>query len=201
MITRFVFSGFNAFHAISDEACKPYDANRKGVTLGEAAATIILSGKAKGAIRLSGSGGSNDANHISGPSRTGAELSMAMKRAIATAGLRTKDIDYISAHGTATVYNDEMEAKAINLAGLQDTPVNSLKGYYGHTLGAAGILESVIAIQSMKKGLLLPTLGFSTPGVSEKIEILSSLVKKPVNHCLKTASGFGGCNAAIIYSN
>jgi 3-oxoacyl-[acyl-carrier-protein] synthase-1 len=84
---------------------------------------------------------------------------------------------------------------------LQHTPVNSLKGYYGHTLGAAGILESVIAMESMKKGLLLPTLGFTKPGVSEKIEVLSALVNKTVNHCLKTASGFGGCNAAIIYSN
>jgi 3-oxoacyl-[acyl-carrier-protein] synthase-1 len=201
MISRFVFSGFNAFHAISNEPCKPYDADRKGVTLGEAAATIILSSRGKGAIRLAGSGGSNDANHISGPSRTGAELSMAMKKAIAGAGLQTRDIDYISAHGTATLYNDEMEAKAIHLTNLQHTPVNSLKGYYGHTLGAAGILESVIAMQSMKKGILLPTLGFTKPGVSEKIEVLSVLVNKTVNHCLKTASGFGGCNAAIIYSN
>jgi 3-oxoacyl-[acyl-carrier-protein] synthase-1 len=201
LVTRFVYSGFNAFHAISNEACKPYDADRKGVTLGEAAATIILSSKGRGAIRLSGNGGSNDANHISGPSRTGAELSMAMKRAITAAGLETRHIDYISAHGTATLYNDEMEAKAINLTNLQDTPVNSLKGYFGHTLGAAGILESVIAIQSMKTGILLPTLGFTKPGVPEKIAVLSSMVKKPVKHCLKTASGFGGCNAAIILSN
>lgn len=201
IISRFVFSGFNAFQAISNEACKPFDAERKGVTLGEAAATIILSAKDNGGIRLSGCGGSNDANHISGPSRTGAELSMAMKRAIDSAGLEPSDIDFISAHGTATVYNDEMEAKAISLTGLQDVPVNSLKGYYGHTLGAAGILESIITIQSMRNSVLLPTLGYQNIGVSEKIQVLSSLVNKPIKHSLKTASGFGGCNAAIIYSN
>jgi 3-oxoacyl-[acyl-carrier-protein] synthase-1 len=201
IITQFVFSGFNAFQAISSEACKPYDANRSGVTLGEAAATIILSGSASSGIRISGTGGTNDANHISGPSRTGKELSIAISRAINNAGLINKNIDFISAHGTATVYNDEMEAKAFNNAELGEVPVNSLKGYYGHTLGAAGVLESVIAVQSLKTGIVLPTLGFVTLGVSQPINVVHTLIKKQVNHCLKTASGFGGCNAAVIFSN
>lgn len=201
IISRFVFSGFNAFQAISSEPCKPYDANRSGVTLGEAAATIILSAEGSGQIRLAGQAGSNDANHISGPSRTGKELGMAMTNAIKSAGITTSDIGLISAHGTATLYNDEMEAKAINHASLEAVPVNSLKGYYGHTLGAAGVLESVITIQSMKTGQVVPTMGFTVPGVSEPITVVRSLIKKTVNHSLKTASGFGGCNAAVVFSN
>ena len=201
IITRFVFSGFNAFQAISNEPCKPYDAQRRGVTLGEAAATIILSAEGNNQVRISGQGASNDANHISGPSRTGEELAIAMKRAISSAGILPSQVDYISAHGTATLYNDEMEAKAINLASLQAVPVNSVKGYFGHTLGAAGILESVIAMQSMKAGIILPTMGYSEPGMSKEISVVSAPLKKQVTHCLKTASGFGGCNASVMYSN
>jgi 3-oxoacyl-[acyl-carrier-protein] synthase-1 len=201
VITRFVFSGFSAFQAISPEPCKPYDAARTGITLGEAAATIIL-GKNKGSgIKISGTGASNDANHISGPSRTGEELAMAMKQALGDAGIGVGDIGLVNAHGTATLYNDEMEAKAIHHAGLQDAVVNSLKGYYGHTLGAAGILESVIDIHSMKTGQVLPTLGFHTVGVSKPINVSATLTETRISHCLKTASGFGGCNAAVVFSN
>ena len=82
------------------------------------------------------------------------------------AGINADDIDFISAHGTATIYNDEMEAKAITLAGLQNVPVNSLKGYYGHTLGAAGLIESILAIQCMEQNTLLPTLGFEETGTT-----------------------------------
>jgi 3-oxoacyl-[acyl-carrier-protein] synthase-1 len=116
------------------------------------------------------------------------------------AGLTAKDIDLISAHGTATLYNDEMEAKAITLANLQSVPVNSLKGYYGHTLGAAGIIESIISIRSLKENMIIPTLGFQNLGVSNPINVCSSLYKTSLKNCLKTASGFGGCNAAMIFS-
>ena len=200
VISAFVFSGFNAFQAVSPAPCKPYDSQRNGVTLGEAAATIVLSAEGDD-IRLMGGAGSNDANHISGPSRTGRELNIAMNKAITDAGIETADIDFISAHGTATLYNDEMEAKAISLAGLLKVPVNSMKGYYGHTLGAAGILESVIAVQSMKTDIILPTLGFTELGVSEPIAVSATIQNKKIKHCLKTASGFGGCNAAVIFSN
>jgi 3-oxoacyl-[acyl-carrier-protein] synthase-1 len=200
IISSFVFSGFNAFQAISPAPCKPYDDARNGVTLGEAAATIILSSDGEG-IKITGAAGSNDANHISGPSRTGEELRIAMQKAMDEARITAKNIDFISAHGTATLYNDEMEAKAITLAGLQSVSVNSLKGYYGHTLGAAGLLESVIAIQSMKTNTILPTLGFEKLGVSKPIQVSHKLETKTISNCLKTASGFGGCNAAIIFSN
>lgn len=201
-ISKFVLSGFQSFQAISEEPCKPFDQNRSGITLGEGAATIVLSTNAKYADRIKVLGGavSNDANHISAPSRTGKELSEAIERTLRMSGLVPDDIDLISAHGTATSYNDEMEAKAIALAGLDTVPANSLKGYYGHTLGAAGLIESIISIQSLKQNAILPTLGFETMGVSKPINICTQLTPKRMKTCLKTASGFGGCNAAVLFS-
>ena len=142
--SRFVLNGFQSFQALSDEPCRPFDAARKGLTLGEAAATIILSTQKTetSAGRLMSGATSNDANHISGPSRTGEELAGAIIRAIAQAGTSPQQIGMISAHGTATPFNDEMEAKAFERAGLLNSPVHSFKGYTGHTLGAAGVLES-----------------------------------------------------------
>ena len=201
-ISKFVLSGFQSFQAISEERCKPFDQNRTGITLGEGAATMILSTNPKycDKIKVLGGGVSNDANHISAPSRTGKELSEAIERALRMSGLVTDDIDLISAHGTATSYNDEMEAKAIALSGLDTVPANSLKGYYGHTLGAAGLIESIISVQSLKQNVILPTLGFETMGVSNPINICTQLTPKRMKTCLKTASGFGGCNAAILFS-
>ncbi len=192
VISKFVLSGFQSFQAISNEACRPFDAARKGINLGEAAGTVILSSDKKynAGIKLLGGAVSNDANHISGPSRTGEELSAAIKKALASASLFATDIDFISAHGTATLYNDEMEAKAITLCGLEKVPVNSLKGYYGHTLGAAGLIESIIMAHSMQENLLIPTRGFSETGVSQPINICSTLQTASLNNCLKTASGF-----------
>jgi 3-oxoacyl-[acyl-carrier-protein] synthase-1 len=202
VISKFVLSGFQSFQAISAEPCKPFDENRTGITLGEGAATMILSSNPKYADRIKVLGGavSNDANHISAPSRTGEELSEAIERTLTMAGLVAQDIDLISAHGTATSYNDEMEAKAIVLAGLETVPANSLKGYYGHTLGAAGLIESIISIRSLKENLILPTLGFDKMGVSTPINICTKLTPMRLKTCLKTASGFGGCNAAVVFS-
>lgn len=202
VITKFVLSGFQSFQAISSSPCKPFDAARNGINLGEGAATVIISSHKNNScgIKVSGGSVSNDANHISGPSRTGEELKLAISNALHAAGLSSADIDFISAHGTATVYNDEMEAKALTLAGLQSVPVNSLKGYYGHTLGAAGLIESVIAIRSLKENMVVPTLGFETMGVTQPVNVCTTLLQKPLNNCLKTASGFGGCNAAMIFS-
>jgi 3-oxoacyl-[acyl-carrier-protein] synthase I len=199
LITSFIYSGFRSFQAISPSPCKPFDDSRDGISLGEAAATIILSAEKKdAAIRLTGGSVSNDANHISGPSRTGEELWIAIGSAMAQAGKMASQIDFISAHGTATRYNDEMEAKAFNLAKLQTVPTNSLKGYYGHTLGAAGILETIITVHSMMENIVVPTRGFSTPGTEMPVNMVKELERKTLNTSLKTASGFGGCNAAIV---
>lgn len=202
-VTRFVWSGFQSFQALSDEPCRPFDSRRKGLNLGEAAAAAVLSLEPQRAgqrapVRILAGALSNDANHISGPSRSGAELSEAVNRALAQSGVRAADIGFISAHGTATPYNDEMEAKAFDLSGLNDVPLNSLKGYFGHTLGAAGLLESVLSAQSLRENTVLPTLGFETPGVSRPVTVCTQPLRHAMEYCLKTASGFGGCNGALV---
>jgi len=202
IISKFILSGFESFQAISPEPCKPFDTNRKGINLGEGAGTVILSSQKKHAkgIQLMGVAVGNDANHISAPSRTGEELGFVIKTALRNSAFTAVDIDLISAHGTATLYNDEMEAKAITAAGLQSVPANSLKGFYGHTLGAAGLIESIISIESLKENLVLPTMGFEQMGLESSIHVSNTLVHTPLQNCLKTASGFGGCNAAVIFS-
>jgi 3-oxoacyl-[acyl-carrier-protein] synthase I len=200
LITSFIYSGFRSFQAISPSPCRPFDADRDGISLGEAAASVILSASHfPDAILLKGGSVSNDANHISGPSRTGEELWLAIKRTLQQADLDAAEIDFISAHGTATRYNDEMEARAFHLAGMQYVPVNSLKGYYGHTLGAAGILESIVTLHSMKENIILSTQGFSKPGTELTLNIIQETKTAHLRNCLKTASGFGGCNASMIF--
>ena len=188
VISKFILSGFQSFQAISPEPCKPFDSNRKGINLGEGGAAVILSSHPKYAngIRMMGVAVGNDANHISAPSRTGEELGHVIKTAIHQSAFTGSDIDFISAHGTATVYNDEMEAKAITEAGLASVPVNSLKGYYGHTLGAAGLIESIISIHSLKENRVLPTRGFEQMGLETPLNINNTLLKTPLHNCLKT---------------
>lgn len=200
--TPFVLNGFQSFQAIADGPCKPFDANRTGINLGEAAATIVLSKHkpANATVVLSGGATSNDANHISGPSRTGEELSDAINRALHEANVSAGDIHMVSAHGTATAYNDEMEAKALNLSGLADVPVHSLKSYTGHTLGAAGVLESVMVLEAIKQQQLIPSRGYAEHGMPVPLNVTTEMVSKDIRNVLKTASGFGGSNAAIVWS-
>jgi 3-oxoacyl-[acyl-carrier-protein] synthase I len=201
IISKFILSGFQSFQAISPKPCKPFDINRDGITLGEGAATVILSSKQNSPddIKVMGGAVSNDANHISAPSRTGEELCMAITKTLNEATLLAAGVDFISAHGTATIYNDEMEAKAITLAGLQNVLINSLKGYYGHTLGAAGLIESIVSIQSLRENLVIPTIGFDEMGVNTPINIYMQVLSGDFKNCIKTASGFGGCNAAVLF--
>ena len=202
VISRFILSGFEAFNAISSMPCRPFDKDRDGITLGEGAATVILSSSpnSTGDIKILGGAVSNDANHLSAPSRTGEELAMAIEKTLAMANVAASTIDLLSAHGTATIYNDEMEAKAITIAGLQNTPVNSLKGYYGHTLGAAGLIESIVSMHSLKENTIIPTLGFNATGTPDPLNIFSSVTTGNFINCVKTASGFGGCNAALLFT-
>jgi 3-oxoacyl-[acyl-carrier-protein] synthase-1 len=200
VITKFILSGFGSFQALSPGHCRPFDRDRDGINLGEGAGTMILSTSPeyRHGLKLRGGAVSNDANHISGPSRTGRELGDAIDLALRDAGCAATDVGFISAHGTATAYNDEMEARAITFAGLGDVPVNSLKGYYGHTLGAAGLIESIVTLASMREGLLIPSLGFENNGVTTPLNMCRSLLQTSVDTGLKTASGFGGCNAAVV---
>ncbi len=200
-VSGFVISGFNSFQALSPNPCKPYDESRDGISIGEAAAAVYVTKEAlteNFSYKIIGESAVNDANHISGPSRTGEGLFRSIQNAIKEAKISPEDIDFLSAHGTATVYNDEMESIAFTRAGLNDVPVNSLKAFYGHTLGTAGLLELIIAMESAKHSLLIASKNFEKSGVSHPINIIKENQEKEINMILKTASGFGGCNAAVI---
>ncbi|PWN58777.1 beta-ketoacyl synthase N-terminal-like domain-containing protein [Chryseobacterium viscerum] len=207
-LSEFVISGFNSFQAIGSGPCKPYDKNRDGINIGEAAAAIYITSRhsdegkisenEKFRFKVLGDSAVNDANHISGPSRTGDGLFASIKNAMTEAQVSAEQIDFISAHGTATLYNDEMEAIAFNRMELQNVPLNSMKGYYGHCLGASGLLESIISMESALHSTLLPSKNFEENGVSQPLNIIKENQSAAVQYILKTASGFGGCNAAVV---
>lgn len=201
-LTKFIISGFQSFKALSIEACKPFDANRIGLNLGEGVGTVILSVAEdestlpKGTIVLENGAITNDANHISGPSRTGEGLFLALQNIMQ--GRKAEEIGFINAHGTATPYNDEMESIALTRAGLESVPTNSLKSYFGHTLGAAGLIETIISSEAMLQNKLIKSLGYETCGVSMPLQIITQTTSKEVNRYIKMVSGFGGCNAAVM---
>lgn len=199
--SAFIVSGFQSLKALSDEPCRPYDKDRRGLNLGEAAACMVLSRepRGEGCTQLLRGSIANDANHISGPSRT-AEGSWRVLTAV-TKGIPAEQIALINAHGTSTLYNDEMESIAVDRAGLAEVPVNSLKGIFGHTMGAAGILEALITQYALLKGVILPTRGFSQSGVSRAIRVSAEAMEAGADkpYFVKLLSGFGGCNAALIY--
>jgi 3-oxoacyl-[acyl-carrier-protein] synthase-1 len=201
-ISEFVVSGFNSFQAIGSEPCKPYDKNRNGINLGEATAAVYITSELnqseKFKFKILGDSAINDANHISGPSRTGDGLYESVKNAMKEAKVSAEQINFISAHGTATLYNDEMEAIAFNRMNLQNVPLNSLKGFYGHCLGAAGLLESIISMESAMHNTLIQSKNFEEQGTSKSLNIIRENQPAKIKYILKTASGFGGCNAAIV---
>jgi 3-oxoacyl-[acyl-carrier-protein] synthase-1 len=204
VLSEFVLSGFKSLMAMSDEPCRPFDKDRKGVNLGEGAATVIMttnkSWTDQNSVLVMGEGLTNDANHISGPSRTGQELADAVQKAMKRSNVGINDLSFISSHGTATIYNDEMESKAFDLVGLNEIPVHSLKGYFGHTLGAAGVIESIMTIQSLRKKCVLVSKNYEQLGTSKGLNVNMEQAHSDKHHALKTASGFGGCNAALVYS-
>ena len=197
--SAFIVSGFQSFKALSDEPCKPFDAQRRGLNLGDAAATVIYTRKetanenewvaCRGAIR-------NDANHISGPSRTGEGSYRALK--VVLGDMSPDQIAFINVHGTATPYNDEMESVAIERAGLSHVLVNGLKGCYGHTMGAAGILETILSMQAVDDHTILATKGFDTLGVTHPLMVSNQNQPTEKRAFIKLLSGFGGCNAALL---
>ena len=201
-LSKFVISGFQSFKALSPERCKPFDADRRGLNLGEAAAAIVYTIGADeeldaGTLIVQGAAINNDANHISGPSRTGEGLLRSITRA--NEGFDTSRLAFINAHGTATLYNDDMESIAISRAGLQNVPVNSLKGYFGHTLGAAGILETILSAHALNHGRVLPTLGTDTPSTAAPVNVCLQSQATHGDSFMKLISGFGGSNAAMTF--
>ncbi len=195
--SRFVVSGFQSFHVVSSAACRPFDMERTGLSLGEAVATMILSrqsqpqawGIVTGAVR-------NDAFHISSPAKDGEGACQALRQVMQ--GVSPSQLAFINAHGTATMFNDQMESVAIERAGLSSVPVNGYKGYYGHTMGAAGVLETILSMAALDDHTILGTKGFEEAGVSGKIRLVASSEATDKQAFVKVISGFGGCNAALL---
>lgn len=209
LLCPFIISGFQSFRALSAERARSFDVSRTGLNLGEAAATIIYASteaavKVGEAAKLGGkyitmAAGSiaNDATHISAPSRTGEGLFRTLSDLSPV--LEGHKVGLICAHGTATAYNDAMEAVAISRASLEKVPVNSLKGYIGHTLGAAGVIESIIPMYEMCFGEILPVPGFHEIGVPVPLDVVSAPRHFNGDAFIKTVSGFGGCNASAVF--
>lgn len=216
--SRFIVSGFQSLKATSDFECRPFDIERLGLNLGEGAATIILSRQDDSCLMHTSDGPepqssdetdrtewylhagalSNDAFHITNPSPKG--VGSAAVISAVTEGKLADQLALINAHGTATMYNDQMESKAIESAELSSVPMNALKGYYGHTMGAAGLLETILSIRCVERGVVVGTRGFDEIGVSGKVNIDASNRQTTGGDVLKMISGFGGCNAAVLYS-
>ncbi|MEG0500088.1 MAG: beta-ketoacyl synthase N-terminal-like domain-containing protein, partial [Rikenellaceae bacterium] len=201
-LSEFVVTGFDLFKSLSSNPCRPYDSARDGLNLGEACAALLVTCNKDLSCGVTVEGGAvtNDANHISGPSRTGDGLCYAMEQAMRQSGVTPQEISFVNAHGTATLYNDEMESKAVLLAGLAEVPINSLKSYFGHTLGTAGVVEIIVCAEQLKQGVLLGTKGFEHLGVPAEIQVSGEHKEMKMKRCVKTASGFSGCNAAIVLS-
>ena len=197
LMSEFVVSGFGSFKALSDEPCRPFDAARKGLNLGEAAATLILTdAEISGWHLLSGSI-HNDANHISGPSRSGEGSFRCLNDVLN--GYDISKLALVCCHGTATNYNDEMESIALHRAALDALPVNSLKPYFGHTLGAAGVLETVVSIHALEQGLIPATVGYVNQGTTFAMNVSGQTRTANQMAFVKLISGFGGTNAAVLF--
>ena len=194
--SRFIVTGFQSLKALSEAPCKPFDAARDGLNLGEAAAAVVL-GFGEDGWELVDGAVRNDANHISGPSRTGEGSYKALQYVLRHTS--PEELAFVNVHGTSTLYNDEMEAIAIDRAGLLNVPVNALKGFFGHTMGAAGILESILSMHAVDAGLVLPTRGFSALGVSRPVRVSALAGTTDKRAFVKLLSGFGGVNGALLF--
>ena len=203
LVTDFVLSGFTALKSLDPEGCRPFDRARAGLSLGEGAGAVLLTRPALApgaAVRVAGWGSSNDANHLTGPSRDGSGLALAIRRALETARMAASAVDYVNAHGTGTLYNDAMEALALRgVFGERVPAVSSSKGLLGHTLGAAGVLETIVCVIAAQQGFLpgTPRLRERDPAVPESVLAGPQLGVTPLR-MLKINAGFGGANAALI---
>jgi len=197
-LSKFIISGFQSLKALSTELCKPFDKERAGLNLGEASATIIFSKEDITGVRLMAGAVRNDSNHISAPSRTGEGSYRALKSILHSIDIA--EISFVNAHGTATPYNDQMETIAINRAGLANVPVNSLKAYFGHTLGAAGVLESIISMRALEEIMVLKSMNFTEQEFENPIHIAMENHTSDKKYFVKLLSGHGGVNAALLFS-
>jgi len=201
VVSAFVLAGFNAFKALSPTECRPFDIERMGLNVGECAATLVLTrdtpGEEEGWHIVDGCL-NNDAYHVSAPVPSGDGVRRTVAK-ILTPELK-ESLECVTAHGTATMFNDQMESKAIENAGLGDLYTTAYKPHFGHTFGASGIVESIITMCSLDEGLILPVRGFEEMGVSGKIKICRAVERTGKKAFIKTQSGFGGGNGSLIYS-
>ncbi|MSP59546.1 MAG: beta-ketoacyl-[acyl-carrier-protein] synthase family protein [Myxococcales bacterium] len=208
-LSHFVTAGFASLKALDPAPCRPFDRDRRGLNLGEGACFLVVEeeehARARGArIRgfLAGYGAASDANHMTGPDRTGRGAARAMNAALVDAGVEAGAIDFVSAHGTATLFNDLMEAKALHAvlgAAAPRIPVNSIKSAIGHTLGAAGAFEALLCVRTMEEGLIAPTVGHLERDPEIDLDIVAGAAREAqVRVALSTSSGFGGLNAALV---
>ena len=206
LITEYAFSGFSALKALSPFPCRPFDIERKGLSLGEGAAALLLMNAARArrvnSNRLGtilGWGIANDATHITAPAKSGRGLVQAVNQALKTAKRKPEEITAVSAHGTGTVYNDLMELTAFRqVFGERKVPMYSIKGAIGHTLGAAGGIEIILGLKTLSTGMVPPTVGFSSPEKGAEGQVSSEPQTVSGDYLLTTNSGFGGVNAALI---
>jgi 3-oxoacyl-[acyl-carrier-protein] synthase II len=204
LVSEFVFSGFSALKGLSPTPCRPFDRQRDGLTLGEGGAALLLMSceraRREGRLPLGvlrGWGVAGDAHHITAPARDGSGLIQATRAALRMAGIAPEAVAAISAHGTGTVYNDAMELTAFReLFGARPVPLHSVKGALGHTLGAAGGIETALALKSLATGIVPPTAGCAEP--EGEAQVGNRAVSFAGDFILATNSGFGGINAALI---
>lgn len=194
--------GFSSLELTSPEPCRPGDAARDGLSIGEAAAFALLERgeRGKGELLLSGWGESSDAHHMSAPHPEGRGSRAAMQGALQRAGLRAEDIDYINLHGTATPANDSAEGAAVAALFGTGVPCSSTKGMTGHTLGAAGAVEAVVCALALRHGLLPASVGTRTPDAAIPLPLVLQPRAAPLRHVLSNSFGFGGSNASLVFS-
>jgi 3-oxoacyl-(acyl-carrier-protein) synthase len=207
-LSRMTWGGFHSLLLVDAAGCRPFDANRSGMSLGEGAAVLVLEAEEtahqRGATilaRLTGWGASCDAYHVTAPHPEGAGALAAMQAALRRAGLEPSAIDYVNAHGTGTRDNDLAESKALkSLFGNQVPPFSSTKRFFGHALAASGAMEAVLCIESLRRQELPPNPGFSTLDPAIGLEPVTTLRNAPLTHVMSNSFGFGGNNAVLIFS-
>ncbi|MEL6476505.1 MAG: beta-ketoacyl-ACP synthase [Pseudomonadota bacterium] len=192
-------AGFEALELVSRAPCRPCDAARDGLSIGEGAAFLLVERAADGP-RLSGYGETSDGTNMSTPPEDGRGAAEAMRAALARAGLTPEQIAYVNLHGTATPANDASEGAAVSTVLGNAVPVASLKGALGHTLGAAGALEIALCLIAQRAGLMPGTVGLESQDPAIACHVLTAPVAGEMPHLLSNAFGFGGSNAAVVLS-
>lgn len=200
-LCRTTLRGFQSLDLVSPEPCRPCGADRKGISIGEAAAFFLVERVAPAGhdgLALLGCGASCDAHHMSTPHPEGVGARLAMTRALESAGLAPDAIDYVNFHGTGTPFNDTVEDLAVHAVLGDRVPCSSTKGWTGHTLGTAGAIEAVVAAIAIREGLLPGCLGLAAVDPALRCHILADNQPMPVRRVLSNSFGFGGNNCTLI---